>query len=50
MHAIIRWQQAVAFEAESGSGHRVMMDGSPEFGGQNRGSRPMELLLKGLGG
>ncbi len=50
MHATIRWQQAVAFEAESGSGHRVMMDGSPEFGGQNRGSRPMELLLMGLGG
>jgi len=26
------------------------MDGSPEYGGQNRGSRPMELILMGLGG
>jgi putative redox protein len=26
------------------------MDGSPEFGGQNRGPRPMELLLLGMGG
>jgi len=26
------------------------MDGSPEYGGENRGPRPMELLLTGLGG
>ncbi len=50
MQATIQWQQGVAFEAQAGSGHRVMMDGSPEFGGQNRGSRPMELILMGLGG
>ena len=26
------------------------MDASPDVGGENRGSRPMELLLMGLGG
>jgi len=26
------------------------MDGSAEYGGENRGPRPMELLLTGLGG
>lgn len=35
---------------ESGSGHVVVMDGSPDAGGRNMGIRPMELLLIGLGG
>ena len=36
--------------AESGSGHTVVMDGPPEFGGRNLGVRPMEMLLMGMGG
>jgi putative redox protein len=36
--------------AESGSGHAVVMDGPPEFGGRNLGVRPMEMLLLGMGG
>ena len=36
--------------AESGSGHAVVMDGPPEFGGRNLGVRPMEMLLMGMGG
>lgn len=50
MKAEIRWQGAACFEAESGSGHRLLMDGPPDHGGQNRGPRPMETLLMGLGG
>lgn len=50
MHASIRWLENVAFEAQSASGHSIMMDGSPEYGGENRGARPMELILMGLGG
>lgn len=50
MHASVRWLENVAFEAESATGHHVIMDGSPEYGGQNRGARPMELILMGLGG
>jgi putative redox protein len=38
------------FVGESGSGHAVVMDGAPEYGGRNLGIRPMEMLLIGLGG
>lgn len=38
------------FVGESGSGHAVVMDGSPELGGRNLGPRPMEMLLIGTGG
>lgn len=50
MHARIKWVQDVMFLAESGSGHAVVMDGAPEYGGRNLGPRPMEMLLMGLGG
>lgn len=39
-----------AFSAVSGSGHTVLMDASPAVGGEDRGPRPMEMLLMGLGG
>jgi putative redox protein len=38
------------FIGESGSGHAVVMEGSPEVGGHHLGIRPMEMLLLGLGG
>ena len=38
------------FVGETGSGHAVVMDGPPESGGRNRGPRPMEMLLLGMGG
>jgi putative redox protein len=34
-----------AFEARAGSGGTVVVDGSPDIGGEGRGMRPMELLL-----
>jgi putative redox protein len=40
----------MSFVGESGSGHSVVMDGPPEFGGRDLGVRPMEMLLLGLGG
>ena len=40
----------MTFVGESASGHSVVMDGPPEFGGQNLGIRPMEMLILGLGG
>lgn len=46
----IDWKGNKAFEATSSTGHKVMMDASKEVGGEDRGSRPMELLLMGLGG
>ncbi len=50
MQTSVHWLENVAFEAKSESGHSVVMDGSPEYGGENRGPRPMELILMGLGG
>ena len=50
MKARVQWLDGRAFVGETGSGHAVVMDGSPESGGRNIGIRPMEMLLLGLGG
>ena len=50
MKAKIKWVDGAMMVGESGSGHAVVMDGPPDFGGQNLGVRPMEMLLLGLGG
>jgi len=50
LHARVKWLDHMSFVGESGSGHSVVMDGSPEHGGRNLGVRPMEMLLIGLGG
>lgn len=50
MQGTVKWVDGVQFLAESGSGHSVVMDGSPDHGGRNTGVRPMEMLLLGLGG
>lgn len=41
---------AKSFSASTDSGHTVVMDASPAVGGENKGPRPMEMLLMGLGG
>ena len=50
MQATIKWIDGRMFVAESGSGHSVVMDGPPDHGGRNKGVRPMEMLLMGVGG
>lgn len=53
MECTVRWMgtdAGMAFVAETGSGHALVMDGAPEAGGRNIGPRPMELLLAGTGG
>jgi putative redox protein len=37
-----------AFEATGGSGGKLVVDGSPDVGGEGRGMRPMELLLSAV--
>ena len=50
MRCRIKWLDHMSFVGESGSGHSVVMDGSPDAGGRDLGVRPMEMLLLGLGG
>lgn len=50
MQATVEWKGNVHFSGTSGTGHQVLMDGPEEKGGENKGCRPMELLLLGLGG
>lgn len=50
MKTTVRWAGEASFVAESESGHQVTMDGPPDFGGKNKGPRPMEMVLMGLGG
>ncbi len=50
MKARVKWVEGAMMVGESGSGHAVVMDGPPDFGGRNLGVRPMEMLLLGLGG
>ncbi len=50
MKATIKWIGDAAFNGKADSGHVVTMDGPPEYGGRNRGLRPMETVLIGMGG
>ena len=50
MHAKIQWIDKASFTAQADSGHTLTLDGPPDAGGENRGPRPMELMLMGLGG
>jgi putative redox protein len=45
-----RLKEDMAFVAEAGSGHSVMLDAAEHGGGHDQGFRPMEMLLVGLSG
>jgi putative redox protein len=47
---LIRVNDAFHFEAKGSSASTVHIDAAEGIGGHNLGSRPMELLLMGLGG
>lgn len=51
MECTVRWQPEVgmAFNAETGSGHLIAMDGAADGGGRNLAPRPMETVLAGTG-
>lgn len=53
MECTVKWlgsESGMAFVAETGSNHALIMDGAPDAGGRNIAPRPMELLLAGTGG
>jgi len=43
------WKGNMIFDADV-SGHHVIMDAQPEVGGEDKGSRPKELMLASLAG
>lgn len=45
----VEWKDNMAFEAEV-NGFKLMMDATPEVGGENKGPRPKPLVLAALGG
>ena len=49
MHVDVDWLEAVQFSASADSGHRIEIDGPPDLGGVNAGTRPMELMLMSIG-
>ena len=51
LSAVARWSDGKRqFVGQSGTGHAIVMDTSPEDGGSDTGMRPMELLLVGQAG
>ncbi len=45
-----RLNDAFHLEASNEEGNTLHLDASPEIGGENKGMRPMQLLLAALGG
>ncbi len=50
MTVVVKWQGNMVFKAKTEGGHSVLMDASPDVGGEDLGPRPMEMVLMGLGG
>jgi len=48
VEATLSWNGKMGFSCRSGSGHEIISDASSMHGGDNAGSRPMELLLFAL--
>jgi putative redox protein len=46
----VDWQGDLEFKNQLPSGHELTVDAAEKSGGQNKGPRPMELLLSGLAG
>lgn len=44
------WNGKLGFQAQTESGHLVLVDAKAEVGGENKGPSPMELLLVSLAG
>lgn len=50
MEAKVRWNGKMGFVGISGTNHAVVMDVSPEVGGEGAAPSPMEMVLLGLAG
>ncbi|MCQ6277161.1 OsmC family protein [Bacillus sp. V3B] len=50
METTLKWSGNVAFSEVTSSGHEIKIDGTEDIGGQNAGTKPMELLLQAVAG
>lgn len=50
MDATVSWKQRMSFDGKADSGFTIPLGTDPSVGGDDDGSRPMELFLVGLGG
>ena len=50
MKAQVTWNGGMQFEGTADSGHKLILDSSPEVGGADSGFRPMELMAISLAG
>ena len=50
MKVKVDWAGKASFKGCTDAGHSVQMDGPADHGGENKGARPMEVLLMGMGG
>lgn len=50
MKARVSLVEGLAFLGESESGHGLLMDAKPEFGGKNLAANPVETMLMAMGG
>jgi putative redox protein len=48
--AAVRWAGRMTFVGRAGTNHLVPMDTTPDFDGDSSATKPIELLLIGLGG
>jgi putative redox protein len=50
MKTTLDWQKDMHFKINASTGHEIEIDAGPEFGGNNIGTRPKEMVLQGLMG
>lgn len=50
METKVVWKGKMGFDGLSSNGFTIPLDTSPDSGGENSGTRPIELLLVGLAG
>ena len=50
MKIVVDHHPAYRFKATNETGNEILMDASPNIGGEGTGMRPMEMLLAALGG
>ncbi len=50
VEARVKLIDGMAFDAETPSQHHLILDAAPDVGGEEKGARPLELLLVALGG